>query len=81
MYEKTEKIEDINSLTMYKMIQALFQYDYYAAKCLVNEFLQKRKDKREIENLKQIQELIFYQKDKELNELLKRVINSEKRMK
>ena len=70
MYEKMEKIEDIDTITMYKMIQALSSYDYYSTKCLVNELLQKRSEECEIKNLKQIQELLFHQKNMELKELL-----------
>ena len=81
MYEKMEKIEDIDTVTMYKMIQALFNYDYYSTKCLVNELLQKRKKEDEINHLKQIRELLFCQKNEELKELLEKIIHDEKREK
>ena len=80
MYEGMEKIEDINTVTMYKMIQALCNYDYYSTKCLVNEFLQKRTKEHEIKNLKKIQELLFYQKKQELEELLLKIIHNEESM-
>lgn len=77
MYEGMEKIEDINTVTMYKMIQALCDYDYYSTKCLVNELIQKRTKEQEIRNLKNIQELLFCQKKQELEELLVRIIHEE----
>lgn len=79
MYEKMDKIEDIDTVTMYKMIQALLGYDYYSTKCLVNELLQKRVKKHEIEDLKQIQDLLFYQKNTELKMFLVEVIRDEER--
>lgn len=47
-----DKIEDTDTDVIYKMIQALFKYDYYSTKCLVNELLQKRREEHEINNLK-----------------------------
>lgn len=81
MYEDVEKIEDIDTLMMYKMVQALIRYDYYSTKCLVNELLKKRIEEREINNLKQIQDLLFYQKNKELEDFLIRIIDCEKKKK
>ena len=75
MYEEMEKIEDIDTITMYKMVQALFRYDYYSTKCFVNELLKKRTKIHEIEKLKQIQELLFYQQNKELEMLLEKLIH------
>ena len=42
MHEETEKIEDIDRITMYKMIRALHRYDYFITKCFVNELLKRR---------------------------------------
>ncbi len=77
MYEDVEKIEDIDTLMMYKMVQALIKYDYYSTKCIVNELLQKRVEAQEIKNLKQIQDLLFYQKNKELEDFLIKIISKE----
>lgn len=77
MYDEKEKIEDIDTLVMYKMIQALLDYDFYSVKCLVNELLLKRKDKREIENLEIIQNLLFYQKNSEIKLFLSSIIENE----
>lgn len=77
MYEETGKIEDINTDVMYKMVQALFRYDYYSTKCLVNELLQKRVEEHEINNLKHIQNLLFCQKNKELEAFLIEIIEEE----
>lgn len=74
MYEKMGRIEDIDTVTMYKMLQALFRYDYYSTKCLVNELLQKKTKEHEIKELKQIRELLFYQKNEELKMLLEKLI-------
>jgi len=75
MQEELEKIEKIDMVTMYKMIQALHKYDYYSTKCFVHTLLQKRRDKQEIKNLKKIEELLFYQKDKEVEVLLEKLID------
>lgn len=81
MYEKEEKEEDkkIDTITMYKMIQALFEYDYYSTKCLVNEFIMRRTEEYEVENLKKIRSLIFYQKDKELRDFLNTIIKEQEK--
>lgn len=72
-----DKIEDTDTDVIYKMIQALFKYDYYSTKCLVNELLQKRREEHEINNLKKIQELLFYQKNGELEKFLIDIIDEE----
>lgn len=81
MYEEMGKAEDIDTVTMYKMIQALLEYDYYSTKCLVNELLKKRVKEHEIKNLKQIQNLLFYQKNTELKTFLMEVIHEEEKTK
>lgn len=78
MYDEMEKVEDIDTIVMYKMIQELFQYDYYSTKCLVNEFLRKRVEEQERKNLEKIQDLLYYQKNSELEEFLVGIIDREK---
>lgn len=77
MLEETQKIEDIDRITMYKMIRALHEYDYFSTKCFVNELLKKRKDKQEIKELNRIKELLFYQKDTEIEIILAELIDKE----
>lgn len=74
-----EKYQNIDTITMYKMIQALFEYDYYSTKCLVNEFIMRRTEEYEVENLKKIRSLIFHQKDKELRDFLKTIIKEQEK--
>lgn len=77
MYEEIEKIENIETITIYRMIESLLRYDYYSTKCLVNELIVRRTKTKELWNLKQIQDLIFYQKIEELKQFLIKVIEEE----
>ena len=81
MYEEMKNIEDIDTITIYKMIQALFRYDYFSTKCFVNELLKKRKEKQEIEHLKVIQELLFYQDSIQIEQVLTKLIDEDKKEK
>lgn len=76
MDKDAEKIEDIEAVRMYQMIAALLKYDYFSTKCLVNEFLSRRKDKMEIENLEKLQELLFYQKVKEVEQTINDIVKN-----
>ena len=75
MHEKMEKIEDIDRITMYKMVKALYKYDYFSTKCFVNELLKKRKNKQEIKDLNKIKELLFCQDDGGIEEKLNELID------
>lgn len=79
MYEEMEKIESIDTIIMYKMIQSLWKYDYYSTKCLINEFITKRTKEEELENLKQMQDLIFSESGKELESFLIKIIQEEEK--
>lgn len=81
MYEEMKKNKNIDTIMMYKMIQALFEYDYYSTKCLVNELINKRTEECEVQNLKKIRSLIFYQKDEELRLFLREIIEEQERIK
>lgn len=65
------KVEKIDTITMYKMINSLLKYDYYSTKCLVGVFIEKEINKKEIEILKEIQRLLFEYKNEEVFEILK----------
>jgi len=64
------KVEEIDSNTMYKMIQSLLRYDYYSTKCLVELFIEKRKDAKEKEVLNKIRSLLFEYKIEEVLKIL-----------
>lgn len=70
------KVEEIDNITLYKMIEALLKYDYFSTKCLVEVFIEKRTDKKEIEELKEIQRLLFENKTEKLEEILNKKITT-----
>ena len=81
MHEETEKIEDIDRITMYKMIRALHRYDYFSTKCFVNELLKRRKDIQEIKNLNILRDLLFYQEDEKFEKKLEELIEKKAKRK
>ena len=52
-------IKEIDEITMYKMIQALFDYDKRYSRNLVKLFVEKRTDEKELTVLKEIDNLLF----------------------
>lgn len=71
-----EEIGDVDRVKMYKMIGALLRYDYFSAKCLVELLIEKRKDKEEIEKLKEIKELLYEEKNEEVLEIIENCTKS-----
>lgn len=75
------KIEDIDTLMRYKMIDCLLKYnDIYEARCLVNVFIKNKNDDKELETMKIILNLLNEYKIEEVKILLKSkiVIKKEK---
>lgn len=64
------KVEKIDTITMYKMINSLLKYDYYSAKCLVGVMIEKRTNKEELKVLSEIRNLLFEYKNEEVFKIL-----------
>jgi len=74
MYLYEEKVAEIDSLTMYRMIYELLKINfYYEAKCLVNVFIENRTDVEELELLNKIRDLIFEYKLEETKNMLEKI--------
>jgi len=74
MYEllDTVKVEKIDTITMYRMIYELLRIDfYYEAKCLVDIFIEKRIDRKELELLNEVKGLLFEYKIEEVKQIIK----------
>jgi len=73
-YLENEKIdiEKIDSLTMYKMIHSLLNYDYFSAKCLVEVFIEQRTDIEELKLLNEIRDLLFEYKSEVAEDILEK---------
>lgn len=68
------KVEKIDTVTMYKMIYSLLEYDYFSTKCLVGVFIEKRTNNLELENLQKIKKLLLDFKLDALKIYIKKIV-------
>ena len=76
--DMNEEIRRIDALTMYQMIENLFQYDYFSTKCLVDLFIERRTNENEIEELKKIKHLLFKRENQQVIDKIQELIKIEK---